>query len=322
MSLKTKYMGIELSSPVIVGSSSLTNSTDNLKKAEDYGAGAVVIKSLFEEQILADSGRKLKDFEIYHWYPEAVMGIEGYSENDLIEHYLNLISFAKNNLKIPVFASVNCVSAFDWPQFAMKFEEVGADGIELNIVVSPADESSSGDEICLNISNIINAVRSNCTIPVSIKLAPYFTNLNTAIRQLDETGVDGMVLFNKLFSPDIDIDTISVVSDMQLNNTGEINTALRWISLLSGNLNADIVGSGGVRDFAGVIKYILAGAKAVQTTSSLLLNELEYISEINAGIENWMKEKGFNSIEHFRGLISNDTEAKKLFRRVQYLRFD
>ncbi len=322
MSINTKFMGIDLNSPIIVGSSILTNSSENLKKAEDYGAGALVIKSLFEEQILADSGRNLSEKDIYNWYPEAIRNLEGYSESDLIEHYLNLIEFVKKNLTIPVFASINCVSAFDWPQFAVKFEEAGVDAIELNIVVPPSDESSSGDDICLNISNIITSVREHCTIPVSVKLAPYFTNHNTALRQIDESGIDGLVLFNRLYTPDIDIDSISVVNNYRLSGSGDISTSLRWITLLSDLLKSDIAGSGGVKDYSDILKYLLAGAKAVQVTSCLIVNGLEYIKELNSGICEWMNSKNFESINDFRGLINQNPEFKKQFNRVQYLRFD
>ncbi len=322
MSIKTKYMGLELSSPVIAGSSPLTNSSDNLKKAEDCGAGAVVIKSLFEEQILADSGRDLSSNDYYHWYPEAVKGIKGYSESRLIEHFLNLINFSKSKLKIPVIASINCVSAFDWPQFALKFEEAGADALELNISVSPDDEISNGEVVCQNISNIITAVRSNCTIPVSVKLSPFFTNLNTAIKQISETGVEGLVLFNRLYTPDINIDTMAVSGDVPPNSGADINTSLRWIALLSDKIKSDFSGSGGVFDYSDVIKYILAGAKTVQVTSSLLINGLEFISELNKGVENWMSEKGFSSIEDFRGIVSRDLSSRIMMKRVQYLRFD
>jgi len=322
MAINTKFMGIELSSPLIVGSSSLTNTTDNLKRAEDCGAGAVVIKSLFEEQILADSGRDLSKNIIHSWYPEAVKNINDYSENQLIEHYFNLIDFAKSNLQIPVFASVNCISSYEWPQFALKFEEAGADGIELNIAVSPADEASSGEDVISNITNIITAVRSNCSIPVAVKLSPFFTNLNTALKNIDETGVDGLVLFNRLFTPNIDIDSISVLSESNLSTVSDINTGLRWITLLSDRLKADMIGSGGIHDHKGVIQYILAGAKGVQVTSSLMLNGMDFITELNKGLGEWMNEKGFDSIEDFRGLISKDISNKNQFKRIQYLRFD
>jgi dihydroorotate dehydrogenase (fumarate) len=322
MAINSKFMGIELSSPIIVGSSSLTNSIDNLKRAEDFGAGAVVIKSLFEEQILNDSGKNLQSKELYKWYPEAIKNIANYSENDLIEHFLNLIKFAGKSLDIPVFASINCISPNDWPQFALKFEDAGADGIELNITVSPADINSTADEISSNIVNIITSVRSNCTIPVSVKLSPYFSNPNTAIRQIDDSGVDGIILFNKLFAPDIDIENIKVVSEVEFGSISDINNSLRWISLLSDKIKSDLVGSGGVRDYSAAVKYILAGAKAVQVTSALISNGIEYIKEINSGIENWMNNKGYNTIEEFRGLIAKDEAGKNLFNRVQYLRLD
>lgn len=322
MSIKTKFMGIELTSPVVVGSSSLSNTKDNLMRAEDAGAGAIVIKSLFEEQILADSGRKLSGKNIYSWYPEAIKNIDDYSENQLIEHYFNLIDFGKINLGIPVFASINCVSSFEWPQFALKFEEAGAAGIELNIAVSPADEATSGDEVIINIAKIITAVRSNCSIPVSVKLSPFFTNLNTALRHIDDTGVDGLVLFNRLYTPNIDIDSLAVTSDSNLSSVNDINTALRWITLLSGKLRTDLAGSGGVHDYEGVIKYILAGASCVQVTSALMLNGIEYISELNKGLKEWMESKGFENIDNFRGLVGNDIENRNKFKKIQYLRFD
>lgn len=322
MTLNTKFMGIELSSPVIVGSSTLTNSTDNLKKAEDYGAGAVVIKSLFEEQILEDSGRNLSAKDIYKWYPEAVKDINDYSANLLIDHYLNLIEYAKRSIKIPIFASINCVSPFEWPQFAMKFEEAGADGIELNVAVSPADESSSGDDVIYNISTIISAVRANCTIPVSVKLSPFFSNINTALKSIDESGVDGLVLFNRFYTPNIDIDLISVSNESIISSPSEIANSLRWIALLSDKIKANIVGSGGIYDFSGIIQCILAGAYATQITSALMLNGLSYITDLNKEVAKWMESKEFNSIDDFRGLIAKNSYSKNLFKRVQYLRFD
>lgn len=322
MSLKTKFMGIELTSPIVVGSSTLTNSADSLKKAEDNGAGAVVIKSLFEEQILEDSGRKLSSKDIHYWYPEAIKNIDDYSESKLIEHYFNLIDFAKSNLKIPVFASVNCVSAYEWPQFALKFEEAGADGIELNIAISPADENSSGDDVINNIVNIINSVRSNCTIPVSVKLSPFFTNLNTALKNIDESGVDGLVLFNRLFTPNIDIDSISVSGDSNLSSSSDMNTSIRWITLLSDKLRTDMCGSGGIHDAESIIRYILAGASCVQVTSALMMNGLKYINDLNSGVEKWMQEKGFDSIGQFKSIIARDENYRNQFKRVQYLRFD
>ncbi|MFA7625401.1 MAG: dihydroorotate dehydrogenase-like protein [Candidatus Kapaibacterium sp.] len=322
MTLKTKYMGIELRSPIIVGSSSLTNTKDSIKKIEAAGAGAVVIKSLFEEQILADSGRNLKGTDVYNWYPEAIKNINEYSENALIEHYLNLIDYSKNNLNIPVFASINCVSRNEWPQFALKFEEAGADALELNIAVSPADEISSGDDVVENIIGIIKAVRANCTIPVAVKLSPYFTNMNTAISDFDNADVDGLVLFNRLFTPEIDVDSMSVSSNMQIRPVGDINNSLRWIILLSEKVKADIAGSGGIHDYTDVLRYILAGAQAVQCTSALLMNGVEYIGELIEGVKYWMDSKGFQSIDDFRGIVCRNENNKTLFKNVQYLRFE
>ncbi|MBX3045323.1 MAG: dihydroorotate dehydrogenase-like protein [Candidatus Kapabacteria bacterium] len=321
MNIKTKYMGLNLPGPVIVGSSSLTNSIDNMKKAEDAGAGAIVIKSLFEEQILTDSGRDISSRKLHSWYPEAVKGISNYSENQLIDHYLKLIEFGKTSLNIPILASINCISDYEWPQFASSFEEAGANAIELNISVSPAD-SSSGDEILLNIAKIISAVRDHCTIPVSVKLSPFFTNFNTALKQIDETGIEGLVLFNRLFTPNIDIESISVTGESNLSSTSDMNTSLRWISLLSDSLKADIAGSGGVHDSEGAIKYLLAGARAVQVTSAIMMNGFDYIGIINNGISKWMDEKGYTSIDEFCGLIAKDISSKNQFLKIQYLRFE
>lgn len=319
MTLNTKYMGIELRSPIIAGSSPLTNSKENLKKASDFGIGAIVLKSIFEQQLLRDikSNANQKNFQAN--YQESDVDSKDFSENNIIENFLNLIYYANSELKIPVIASINCISNNVWPQFALKFEEAGADAIELNISLSNYDKSHDGSFIINNIVEIVNSVRRNCTIPVSVKLPPFITNPFYDFNLIDETGVESIVLFNKLFSPQIDIDTLKLNAENS-NSFFDIENALRWTALLSNKLKCDIIGSGGVRDFSDAIKYILCGAKAVQVTSSFLNNGFEYIKVLNDGIENWMNEKGFNSINDFRGLISNNHENEVLFKQVQYLR--
>jgi dihydroorotate dehydrogenase (fumarate) len=319
MAIETKYMGFSLRSPLIVASSGLTDSLQKIKKIEECGGGAVVLKSLFEEQIISDSGL----MSLYHLqadYSKSSEFAEEITNSQVLDNYIDLIYEAKQEVSIPVFASINCISSDIWPQFAMKLEEAGVDGIELNVSISPSESSLSADQLTARYLEIVGKVLSSVSLPVSIKISPFFTNLSSSIIQISQTGVNAVVLFNRLYTPDIDIENINVSGADFMSSPVEILTPLRWIALMSPKIKCRISGSTGVHDYSGAIKMLLAGASTVQVCSVLYKNGVEYLQEMNNGIEKWMNAKNFSSIEEFRGLIAKNLEYTADFERIQYMK--
>ncbi|MBP6978796.1 MAG: dihydroorotate dehydrogenase-like protein [Bacteroidales bacterium] len=320
MSLSTSYLGLSLSSPIIVSSSRLTGSAENIKIYARKGAGAIVLKSIFEEQIMADITEKLDDHPMYYWYPRAAEHIMDISKEHGINEYIRLIKEVKDAVAIPVIASVNCISPTGWPRFAGKLQEAGADALELNIAVFPFDETITGNEVEEIYFSILKAVKSQVTIPVSVKIGSYFSNLPRMIKRLDEEGVDGVVMFNRFFRPDIDIDSISIVFDNYLSSPVEITEPLRWIGSLSNKVRCDISASTGIHDYAGVIKVLLAGARAAQICTTLYRNGPDVITQINEDLAAWMQAHRYPTIEHFRGKILQGKEKTGSFERIQFMR--
>jgi len=234
MEIKTTYLGLELKNPLIISSSRLTGSYDTIMQCVDAGASAIVLKSLFEEQIRLEAESKLrntKDSEYYYWYPEAKDHIVGMSVRANLDKYLEFISYIKRNVDIPVISSINCVSKEVWPNFATVIEEAGADAFELNIAVFPFSLKLSSSEIEDLYGDIVKEVKKHVTVPVSVKLGYYFTNLCALAHNLVEAGTDGLVLFNRYFRPDIDIDTLGIVTDRYLSTPEELSIPMRWIAL-------------------------------------------------------------------------------------------
>lgn len=335
--LSVKYLGLDLKSPIIVGSSGLTNSIANLKKMEEAGAGAVVLKSIFEEQIQLESDARMhsnKDHQA-EWnatfdevinsnpfaYEEALSYISGYARENTLNEYLAFIAEAKKALSIPVIASINCISSFDWADFAKRIEHAGADAIELNVYVLPSDFSKNANDVECVYANVYREVKKFVHIPVSLKIGYYFSSLASSVKTISESGVDGLVLFNRPFSPDIDIDKMELSSKSILSSNEEYLTTLRWIALLSGKVGCSLVASTGIHSAESVIKQLLAGAQAVQVASVLYKNGIETIAEMNKGIAAWMDKKGFATIEDFKGKLSNDqAENPAAYERVQFMK--
>lgn len=320
MDISTNYLGLRLSSPVIVSSSRLTNSVENIKLYARKGAGAIVLKSLFEEQIMADIETKLEDHPMYYWYPRAAEHIMDLSKEHGVNEYIRLIRDVKEAVDIPVIASVNCISAKGWPLFAKKLQEAGADALELNIAIFPFNEKISGTEVEETYFDILKAVKSHVTIPVSVKIGSYFSNLPRIVSQLDEAGVDGIVMFNRFFRPDIDIDSMSIVFDNYLSSPVEITEPLRWIGSLSNRVKCDISASTGIHDYTGVVKVLLAGAKAAQICTTVYTNGPDVITQINEDLDMWMQTHRFPTLKHFRGKILQGKEKTGSFERVQFMR--
>jgi len=320
--LQTSWMGLTLKSPIIAGSSGMTKSIENLIEIEKNGAGAVVLKSLFEEQISNEMNRGLAEAHDASAYPEAFDYISNFTKASAVDEYLTLIENAKKNLSIPVIASINCVSNADWVEYAKKFEKYGADGIELNIFILPSDFSKSADEIEKTYINIIENVKKHVTIPISVKISEYFTSLAKTVVTLSWTGIKGIVLFNRSYSPDIDINTMQVTSTNVFSTPEEVAHPMRWIALLSDKAHCDLSGSTGVHDGEAAIKILLAGASAVQVCSVLYIKKFGVIAEMNQYIEQWMKKNNYQSIADFKGKMSyKNIPNPAAYERVQFMKY-
>jgi len=318
--LSTSYMGLKLRNPLVVASCSLTNSVEGIQRCADVGAGAVVLKSLFEEQIEADT----QEVERHVWlsgHAEAYdyvrkIGIETSSQD-----YLNLLESAKKAVTIPVIASLNCITPGWWTDYARKIEAAGADALELNVAVLPSDPRHSGHEIEELYYRIVGDVVESVKIPVAVKIGPYFTSMASVAAELSAKGAGALVLFNRFYQVDINIDKIELVPGYRFSTPEEINFSLRWISLLAGRIKCDLAANTGVHDAGGVVKQLLAGAATVQICSTLYIHGIGHISNMLSNIDGWMKKHHFESVSDFRGKLSQkDSDQPELYERLQYIK--
>jgi len=318
-STAVRYLGLPLKSPVILSSSSLTNTVNGIRRAADAGAGAVVLKSLFEEQIEADTAQNSEEID-YSIHPEAAEYIQQMGKHLGPGNYLNLISEAKRTVEIPVIASVNCITPRWWGDYGRQIESAGADALELNIAIMPR-EGEEPSEVEAGYARIVERVREQVKLPIAVKIGPYFTSLQRLVVDLQRAGADAIVMFNRFYQLDIDIDSMQLAAGYQFSSPQEIHTALRWISILSGDTSCELVASTGVHDGSDAIKMLLAGATAVQVCSTVYQNGYARITEINREIDAWMEEKGYQAIEHFRGRLSQAGSASpESYERLQYIR--
>ncbi len=335
--LHTTYLGLKLRNPLIAGSCGLTNSISNIKELANKGIGAVVIKSLFEEQIHVDTEKVIKNDKdgvstfnhtedtifnkrIYD-YDEAYSYIYDFARRNTLGKYLDFLTEAKNSVDIPLIASINCVSNQDWHSFAKKIEETGVDAIELNVYILPSDWRRSGDDNEKIYFDIIREVRDYVNIPVSVKTGFYFSSLAQSMRKLSESGIKGLVLFNRPYNTDIDIDTLRLSHGPIYSTPEEYTHTLRWISILSGHVSCDLCASTGIHDNKAFIKQILAGATAVQVASALYKEGFDVIPDILKNTEKWMKKHKFDNIDSFRGMLSkSNLENPAAIERVQFMK--
>ena len=321
MDLSVKYLGLTLKSPIIVGSCGLTNSVEKIKELEKHGAGAVVLKSLFEEQILfeANNANANNDYD----YPEAADYIKAYAKDSAIADYLALIRDAKKEVSIPIIASINCVTTGEWVSFAKKFKEAGADAIELNISLLPSDINVSSVDNEKRYFEIIEAVKKIVNIPVALKMSHFSAGLTNLIQKLSWTKhVDAFVLFNRYYNPDIDIDTLKITSSGVFSTPEDISQSLRWVAILSNKIKVDIAASTGVHNADGVVKQLLAGAGVVQVVSTLYKNGVPHLESLTKGLEEWMLKNNYNSIDDFKGKVNYESaENAVAFDRVQFMKY-
>ena len=320
MDLSTTYLGLKLKNPIIVSSSRLTSSINYVMDCAASGAGAIVLKSLYEEQLLVDKDNLMDQDEKYFWFPEAVDFINTHSLELGVAEYINLIKQAKEQTEIPIIASINCITPTEWPKFAAKLEEAGIDALELNISIMPFDSESSSLEIENTYLEIVTEVRKYTKVPIAVKIGPFFTNPLSLVKRLEGAGADGVVLFNRFYSPDIDIENEKVVRDIELSAPEEITQALRWVSLVSARVGVDVAGNTGIHDLAGVIKHLIVGAAATQICSTLYLNGIGYIDTILSGLEAWMQKKKYTSLSQFQGKLGRDEKNVAAFERVQFMK--
>ncbi|MGC8864378.1 MAG: dihydroorotate dehydrogenase-like protein [Bacteroidales bacterium] len=319
--LTTSYMGLKLRSPLIAASSGLTNNLKNLEELDHQGIGAIVLKSLFEEQIRHEAHSVLNHQE-FPGYPEAYDYVKNYTEINAVDKYLNLIREAKNRISVPLIASINCVSAGSWTSFATQLQDAGADALELNIFILPSDPFRSGEENEKLYFDIIGDVLNKVNIPVSVKLSWYFSGLAKTLTQMSWTGIKGMVLFNRFYSPDIDLDDLDVTPAFVFSDPAEMHLPLRWIAMLSDKLHCDLVGSTGVHNGESALKLLLAGAKAVQIASVLYKYGLSRVSSMNEEINDWLDKQGFKSLNEIIGKLSyHRAENPAAYERMQFMRY-
>lgn len=318
--LKTKYMGIELGSPVIAASSGLTASVDKVKEFEQAGAGAVVLKSLFEEQILYDSNKMTEGYNS-EIHADAVDFFSGMSSSYFLDEYLTLVEDCKKAVNIPIIASVNCVSDGAWLKYAKRFENVGADALELNAYTIPVNKKMSSEDYEKLYYNLAKGIKKAVNIPVAFKLSPHFTSLAKVLEELSDIGIDALVLFNRFYRPDIDINKIKMSHAPILSAAEEMSLALQWIALLSGEIKTDFAATTGVHDSEGVIKQLLAGAKAVQVCSAVYKQGSSVFAKINLELEDWMRDHSFSTISDFNGkLCQEESSTPEAYERTQYMK--
>lgn len=316
--LETKYMGLTLRNPIIVASSGLTKNVEKMQACEDAGAGAVVIKSLFEE-VLGKEEFGIQDSTGIHTeaydYLRADLAME-YGPRE----YCSLIYEAKKKLKIPVIASINCVSAKWWPSFASQIEAAGADALELNVFTTATEQHITASFLEKLYIDIIEAVRSKIKIPVAIKLGMYFTALPNLASQLCLHGANGLVLFNRFTEPDIDIKKLALKTTFQFSNRYEIHRPLRWIALLAGRIGCDLAATTGIQKAEDIIKMLLVGASVVEVASILYKNGVEHIQTLLDEMKEWMSSHNFETIDDFKGKLcfTKVTDAEH-FLRAQFI---
>lgn len=323
MDLTTRYMGLELKHPVMASASPLSGSLDGMKRLEDGGAAAIVMFSLFEEQIRHEN-------DAFAWLMES--GTHSNAESlsyfpEVDEHpagpdaYLNLVRTASESIQVPVIASLNCVSGDGWIDYARQVEQAGASGLELNIYSVESDLDVSSVVVEQRYLDILMAVKAAVSIPVALKLSPFFSAMGHMAKRLDVAGADALVLFNRFYQPDFDIQALEVTPSVELSTPSEIRLPLLWIASLYGRIGASLGATRGVENPEEVIKYLLAGADAVMTTSALLRHGPAYTNRLVEGLQGWMEARSFSSVRQIIGVMSRSKVCNpSAFDRANYIR--
>ncbi len=324
MDLRTSYLGLELANPLVASSSPLTGSIDSLVELQSAGAAAVVLPSLFEEQVEHEAFAA--DYVVDLGFDTNVEANTGYfpeldDYNTGPNWYLDLLVRAKRELDIPVIASLNGSSDGGWVHYAKTLEDEGADALELNVYHVAADVDATAAEVEDRYLRLVDHVRRAITIPLAVKVGPYFSSPGNMAKRLAAVGADGLVLFNRFYQPDIDLETLDVVPDIVLSDPFEMRLVLRWIAILHGRVRADLAATTGVHDADGVVKLILAGANVAMLASTLLRNGTSRLTEIRDGLDRWFTDHDYASVEQARGSVSQaSVPDPSRFERANYMK--
>lgn len=322
MDTNCEYLGLKLKSPIIVGSCGLTYNLDDILRIEQHGAGAVILKSVFEEEIIHDLKRNSSVLAPVEHYGESYEYIASHVADDSLSKRYEIIKEAAQRLTIPVIGSINCFSHENWLTYAKRFEDCGCKALELNMAILPYETSLSAEDVERTFSNIVQSIKLSVSIPVSVKVGPYFTDMAKFMQRLSWLGIQGITMFNKSMQIDIDVDDLTMRSASCLSAHDVFYDTLRWVAILTNKLRCPISAVGGVYTPEDVVKLLLAGAGSVQVVSCLYKNGIEYLDILNAGLRNWMNKKGYESIDQFRGIMSVPTHDKaSIAMRTQFMRY-
>ena len=322
MDTRTKYLGLELKSPIVVGSCGLTADIEKLAEMEAAGAGAVILKSVFEEQIIYDIKRNTHVVAPTDNYGDSYEYIAQHVADDSLGRHFSLIREAKKRLSIPVIGSINCFSYENWLTYASKFQEAGCDALELNMAILPYETSLSADDVERTYSQIINTLRKSISIPISIKVGTYFTDMAKQMQQLSWMGIQGVTMFNKSVEVDIDIENETMKNASYLSNPEQLYNTLRWVAILSKKMRCDISASTGVHTADDVVKLLLAGAGTVQVVSCLYKNGIGYLRTLNDGLVAWMQRKGYDNLQQVRGKLAvQPADKASVAMRTQFMKY-
>lgn len=324
MDLSTTYLGINLRSPLLVGSAGpLTEDVDNIKRMEEAGASGVVLHSFFEEQL------RIEQLELHH---HLTHGTESFAEaltyfpepqifHVGAEEYLNHIQQAKEQVNIPIIASLNGVSTGGWLEYAKRIEQAGANALELNVYYLPNDLEMTGAQVEKNYIDILRIIKSEISIPVAMKLSPYFSNMANMAKQLAEAGADGLVLFNRFYQPDIDLEHLEVIPNLLLSTPQSMRLPMHWIGMLYGRVNVDFAAVSGIHTSLDVLKMLMVGAKATMLVSVLLRHGINEIRKIEQSLKHWLEEHEYESVKQLQGSMSQiNCPDPTAFERVQYMK--
>jgi dihydroorotate dehydrogenase (fumarate) len=320
--LETTYLGLKLRNPIVVSSSGLTGSVEKIKKLEQAGAGAVVLKSLFEEQINYEINNEIESGLGFD-YPEAIDYVREYIRENSVASYLQIIKDAKSAVDIPVIASINCFSSDEWVNFAKEIQDAGADAIELNVFrvnINKNCDAEDYEDIYYEIARDVSKVVS---IPVAIKLGPYFSNLVHVVDRLSVSGAKGVVLFNRFYEPDLDIHNLKLTSAEVFSSPADLRQSLRWVAIISSKINnVDVAASTGIHDGAAIVKQLLVGARVAQICSTVYKNGPSVITGMVGFLENYMKELNFETIDELRGRMGyKNVKNPVIYERAQFMKY-
>ncbi len=318
--LKTTYAGLNLKNPIIVGASTLSSNPDNFKLIEDSGAAAIVYKSLFEEQIQLEKLELEEDLSEYENRNAEMINLFPDLKHAGPEEHLSNLRLAREKLSIPVIASLNCIFNETWIEYAKLIEETGVDAIELNLFSVPRDSKIEEKTIILNQLEILKLVRQTVKIPVTIKLSPFYSNPLNVVTQIDNEGINGIVLFNRFLQPNIDVDQLTFINHFSPSTQDENLLPMKYAGLIYSTVKASVCCNSGIYDGRDVIKMILAGADAVQIVSTLYKNKISHIGTILHELSQWMESRNYTCLDNFKGIMSNkNIKNPYIYKRAQYI---